>query len=72
MKFPTNTRCLVMWGLLAFYLFFIVFYYFSKFSEGLTEDSTSEESTNKESNDVDSQEPSFIKKPTNTSTNVSE
>uniref|UniRef100_A0A6C0D2K2 Uncharacterized protein n=1 Tax=viral metagenome TaxID=1070528 RepID=A0A6C0D2K2_9ZZZZ len=36
MDFPTNTRCIVMWSLLAFYLFFIVFYYFSKFSEGVT------------------------------------
>lgn len=35
MKSITNTRCLVMWALLAFYLFFIVSYYFSKFSEGL-------------------------------------
>ena len=35
MKSITNTRCLVLWGLLAFYLFFIVSYYLSKFSEGL-------------------------------------
>ena len=36
MKFPTNTRCLVMWALLAFYVFFIVSYYLSKFREGAT------------------------------------
>ena len=36
MKFPTNTRCLVIWALLMFYVFFIVSYYLSKFREGAT------------------------------------
>lgn len=43
MKSITNTRCLVMWALLAFYLFFIVSYYFSKFSEGLDNNTSDEQ-----------------------------
>jgi hypothetical protein len=41
MKFPVNTQKIVLWGLLAFYIFIIVSYFWARTREGLTTETPS-------------------------------
>jgi hypothetical protein len=44
MKFPVNIEKVVLWGLLVFYIFIIVSYFWTRTLEGLTTDSPSSDS----------------------------
>jgi cell division protein FtsL len=44
MKFPVNIEKVVLWGLLVFYIFIIVSYFWTRTREGLTTDSASTDS----------------------------
>ena len=44
MKFPVNIEKVVLWGLLVFYIFIIVSYFWTRTREGLTTDSSSSDS----------------------------